>query len=53
MSDFTEEDISGKYYGHEEYTLTDEDIEKLKAGRELFADFDGEYSFSLKYKKYN
>lgn len=50
MSDFTEKDISKNYYGHEEYVLTDEDIEKLKAGKELFADFDGEYSFSLKYK---
>lgn len=50
---FTTKDNSGDFYGHSTLTITDEDIEKLKAGKELFSSIEGEYSISLIYESDN
>ena len=51
MSEFTTKNISKEYYGHNDITITDEDIEKLKSGKKLYTTVQDEYSISLKYKK--
>lgn len=51
MSYFTKEDISANYYGHEEITITEEDIRNLKKGIKLYTDVNGEYTIALEYEK--
>ena len=51
MSNFTKEDISANYYGHEIITITEEDIQNLKKGISLYTDVNGEYTIALEYGK--
>ena len=51
MSEFTTKNIIKYYCGHDEITITDEDIEKLKSGIKLYTSVQDEYSISLEYKK--
>lgn len=50
MSYFTKEDISGHYYGHEDITITEEDIQNLKKGIKLYTDVCDEYTIALEYE---
>ena len=49
MSYFTKKDISADYYGHEDITITEEDIQNLKKGIKLYTDVNGEYTIALEY----
>lgn len=51
MSEFTTKNIIKNYYGHDDITITDEDIKKLKSGKKLYTTVQDEYSISLEYKK--
>ena len=51
MSYFTKEDISAYYYGHEDITITGEDIQNLKKGIKLYTDVNEEYTIALEYEK--
>ena len=51
MSEFTTKNIIKNYYGHNDITITDEDIKKLKSGKKLYTTVQDEYSISLEYKK--
>ena len=50
--DLTEENLTSKW-GHDDFIITDEDIQKLKEGKKLFGEVQDEYSFSLEYKGVN
>lgn len=50
---FTTKDNSNDFYGHTSLPITDEDIENLKAGKELFSNIEGEYSISIRYESDN
>lgn len=51
MSEFTTKNIIKNYCGHDDITITDDDIEKLKSGKKLYTSVQDEYSIALKYKK--
>lgn len=38
-------------WGHEDYVLTESDIQKLKQGKILLIDVNGEYTISIMFKK--
>jgi len=51
MSEFTEKNIIKGYCGHEDITITKEDIEQLKCGKKLYTVVQDEYTIALKYKE--